>query len=109
MAQPLDTSARALLLRLWRGQLAGHRRGIAIAIACTLGVAATTALYPVVIQQSFDRYTEGRHDWLWLVPMIFANCAMVVAASSALKSSQELPRSIMTWVKSDRCSVATPS
>ncbi len=70
MAQPLDTSARALLLRLWRGQLAGHRRGIAIAIACTLGVAATTALYPVVIQQSFDRYTEGRHDWLWLVPIV---------------------------------------
>ena len=48
-------------------------------------------------------------NWLWLVPMILANWAMVVAASSALKSSQELPRSIMTRVKSDRCSVATPS
>ena len=48
-------------------------------------------------------------NWLWLVPMMFANCAMVVAASSALKSSQELPRSIITRVKSDRCSVATPS
>ena len=48
-------------------------------------------------------------NWLWLVPMMLANCAMVVAASSALRSSQELPRSIMTRVKSERCSVATPS
>ena len=46
---------------------------------------------------------------LSLVPMMLANCAMVVAASSALRSSQELPRSIMTRVKSERCSVATPS
>ncbi len=70
MAKALDTSSRALLRRLWRGHVAGHRRGILIALACTLGVAATTALYPVVIQQSFDRYTEGRHDWLWLVPVV---------------------------------------
>ena len=45
----------------------------------------------------------------WLVPMMLANWAMVVAASFAFRSSQEFPRSIMTRVKSDRCSVATPS
>ncbi|MBB5691608.1 ABC transporter ATP-binding protein [Roseomonas alkaliterrae] len=70
MALPLEPSSRALLARLWRGYVGGHRRGIALALLCTLGVAGTTALYPVVIQQSFDRFTEGRHDWLWLVPVV---------------------------------------
>jgi len=70
MALPLEPSSRALLARLWRGHVAGHRRGIAFALFCTLGVASTTALYPIVIQQSFDRFTEGRHDWLWLVPVV---------------------------------------
>jgi subfamily B ATP-binding cassette protein MsbA len=70
MASPLESSTRALLARLWRGYVGGHRRGIALALACTLGVAGMTALYPVVIQQSFDRFTDGRHDWLWLVPVV---------------------------------------
>ncbi|GGJ19631.1 ABC transporter ATP-binding protein [Neoroseomonas lacus] len=81
MAKALDTSARALLLRLWHDHLAGHRRGILIALACTLGVAASTALYPVVIQQSFDRYTEGRHDWLWLVPVVIIAVTSLKAAA----------------------------
>ncbi|HWT08565.1 MAG TPA: ABC transporter ATP-binding protein, partial [Roseomonas sp.] len=59
----------------------GHRRGILIALACTLGVAASTALYPVVIQQSFDRYTEGRHDWLWLVPVFIIAVTSLKAAA----------------------------
>lgn len=81
MAKALDTSARTLLRRLWHDHLAGHRRGILIALACTLGVAASTALYPVVIQQSFDRYTEGRHDWLWLVPVFIIAVTSLKAAA----------------------------
>jgi subfamily B ATP-binding cassette protein MsbA len=81
MAKALDTSSRALLYRLWRDHVAGHRRGILIALACTLGVAASTALYPVVIQQSFDRYTEGRHDWLWLVPIVIIAVTSLKAAT----------------------------
>lgn len=81
MATALDTSARALLLRLWRGHVAGHRRGILVALACTIGVAATTALYPVVIQQSFDRFTSGRHDWLWLVPVVIIVVTSLKAAA----------------------------
>jgi subfamily B ATP-binding cassette protein MsbA len=87
MAKALDTSSRALLRRLWRGHVAGHRRGILVALACTLGVAATTALYPVVIQQSFDRYTEGRHDWLWLVPI-------VIIAVTSLKAIAQFGQSV---------------
>ena len=81
MAKALDTSARTLLRRLWHDHVAGHRRGILVALACTLGVAASTALYPVVIQQSFDRYTEGRHDWLWLVPIVIIAVTSLKAAT----------------------------
>ena len=44
-------------------------------------MAASTALYPVVIQQSFDRYTEGRHDWLWLVPIVIIAVTSLKAAT----------------------------
>jgi subfamily B ATP-binding cassette protein MsbA len=80
-APALDTSARALLARLWRGYLAHHRRRIAVALACTLGVAATTALYPVVIQQSFDLFTEGRQDVLWAIPLVIVVVTCLKAAA----------------------------
>ena len=91
MAKALDTSSRALLHRLWRDHVAGHRRGILIALACTLGVAASTALYPVVIQQSFDRYTEGRHDWLWLVPIVIIAVTSLKAATHQLLKADIYP------------------
>jgi subfamily B ATP-binding cassette protein MsbA len=80
-APALDTSARALLARLWRGYVAHHRRGIAVALACTFGVAATTALYPVVIQQSFDLFTEGRQDVLWAIPLVIVVVTCLKAAA----------------------------
>ncbi len=80
-APALDTTTRTLLGRLWRAYVAGHRRGIAVALACTLGVAATTALYPVVIQQSFDWFTEGRQDVLWAVPIVIVVVTCLKAAA----------------------------
>lgn len=67
------------MLRLWRGYIARHRRGIALALLCTLGVSGLTALYPVVIQQSFDLFTAGRQEVLWLIPV-------AVIAVTALKA-----------------------
>ena len=83
MAPPptLDTTTRALLRRLWRGYVGGHRRGIALALACTLGVAGTTALYPVVIQQSFDLFTAGRQDLLWAIPIVIILVTALKAAA----------------------------
>ena len=39
-----------------------------------------TALYPVVIQQSFDLFTAGREDLLWAIPIVI----VVVTALKAL-------------------------
>ena len=81
MASPLEPSSRVLLARLWRGYVGGHRRGIALALLCTLGVSGMTALYPVVIQQSFDRFTAGRHEGLWLVPVVIILVTSLKAAA----------------------------
>lgn len=81
MAAALDLSSRALLRRLWGGYVGHHRRGIALALACTLAVAAMTALYPVVIQQSFDLFTEGRQDVLWVIPVVIVVVTALKAAA----------------------------
>lgn len=81
MAPALDTTARALLGRLWRAYVAGHRRGIALALLCTLGVAGMTALYPVVIQQSFDLFTADRQDVLWAIPLVIVVVTALKAAA----------------------------
>jgi subfamily B ATP-binding cassette protein MsbA len=87
MAPALDTTARALLGRLWRAYVAGHRRGIALALLCTFGVAGMTALYPVVIQQSFDLFTADRQDLLWAIPL-------VIVAVTALKAAAQYGQAV---------------
>ena len=48
-----------------------------LAIVCTLGVAATTALYPIIIQQAFNRFAAGDPNVVWLLPPI------IIAVTSA--------------------------
>ena len=67
---PSSASNRGLILRLWRQQISRHKPLIAAAIACTVGVAALTALYPVVIQQAANLFTAGDERIIWLVPPI---------------------------------------
>jgi subfamily B ATP-binding cassette protein MsbA len=78
---PPDDS-RALLARLWREELARHPRGIALALACTIALAGLTALYPIVIQQAFDRFTAGGGDSLWWVPPLIV--ALVCLRAGAM-------------------------
>ena len=79
-AASLDASTRALTLRLWTNYVRLHRRGIALAILCTMGVAATTALYPVIIQQAFDLFTRDDRSMLWIIPPLI----IVVTSLKAL-------------------------
>ena len=76
MAKPLPASTVALTRRLGREQILRHRRGVVLAMVCTLLVAGFTALYPVVIQQSFDRFTANDTETLWLVPLVIIAITM---------------------------------
>jgi subfamily B ATP-binding cassette protein MsbA len=75
-----DADSLPLVRRLWQEHVRNHPRMIALAIACTLGVAATTALYPVIIQQAFNRFAAGDPNVVWLLPPII----IVVTSTKAI-------------------------
>jgi len=71
MAAPIaDTASQTLIRRLLRHYVARHIRGIALAVLCTLALAGLTALYPIVIQQGFDRFSKGDPNLPWLLPLV---------------------------------------
>ncbi len=82
-----DPSTRELVTRLWRDELSRHRPRIAAALACTLALSAITALYPIVIQQAFDRFSRNDPDVVWLLPPIII---AVTSARAAAMYGQQL-------------------
>jgi subfamily B ATP-binding cassette protein MsbA len=72
-----DPSTRALILRLWRQDLGAQRGRILAALLCTLALSAITALYPIIIQQAFDRFSRNDPAVVWLLP------PMIIAVTSA--------------------------
>jgi subfamily B ATP-binding cassette protein MsbA len=71
MARPaFDAASVPLVRRLWREHIRHHPRLLALAMLCTLGVAGLTALYPVIIQQAFNRFAAGDADVVWLLPPV---------------------------------------
>jgi subfamily B ATP-binding cassette protein MsbA len=71
MARPaFDAASLPLVRRLWREHVRHYPRLLALAAVCTLGVAGFTALYPIIIQQAFNRFTEGDPSVVWLLPPI---------------------------------------
>lgn len=86
MAAPLpvplaDASSRLLVHRLVRDYLRRHQKGIALAILCTVLLAGLTAVYPIVIQQAFDRFSRGESSIVWLLPpvIVAVTCAKALA------------------------------
>src|ERR687894_2453463 len=79
MATPLPDTTGALVRRLYREHLRHHRRGIALAVVCTVLLAGLTALYPVVIQQAFDRFNAGDGAVLWLLPPVIVGVVFAKA------------------------------
>ncbi|MCX8132383.1 MAG: ABC transporter ATP-binding protein/permease [Roseococcus sp.] len=71
------TTSLSLLRRFWHAHLSAERGRLLMALLCTLGLAAVTALYPVIIQQAFDMFTRGETEALVWLPLV------IVAATSA--------------------------
>jgi len=80
-------SSRALIRRLAVGYLARHRPGIGLAILFTLALAGLTSLYPIVIQQGFDRFAGGDAAIAWLIPPI-------IIAVTALKALAQFGQAV---------------
>src|SRR5215212_3193443 len=82
-----DLSTRSLMARLWREELSRHRGRILVALLCTLALSAVTALYPIVIQQAFDRFGRNDPSVVWLLPPVII---AVTAARAASLYGQQL-------------------
>jgi subfamily B ATP-binding cassette protein MsbA len=83
MARPaFDSASLPLIRRLWTEHVRHHPRLLVLAAICTLGVAGTTALYPVIIQQAFNRFAAGDASVVWLLPPI------IIAVTSAKALTQ---------------------
>ena len=71
MAPPaLNAASLPLIRRLWAEHLRQHPRWLILAALCAVGVAASTALYPIIIQQAFNRFAEGDPRVAWMLPPI---------------------------------------
>ena len=79
---PEPASSRALLGRLWREHVRGHRRRLLLVLALTAVMAGTTALYPVVIDHAFDMFAHRDQRILYQIP------ALVVLVSSVKAAAQ---------------------
>ena len=81
-----EPATRGLVTRLWREELRHHIPRILAALACTLALSAITALYPIVIQQAFDRFSRNDSSVVWLLPPVII--AVTTARAAALYGQQ---------------------
>jgi subfamily B ATP-binding cassette protein MsbA len=65
-----------LLRRFARAHLAPQRRRLLLALLFTIGLAATTSLYPVIIQQAFDLFMRGE-----TAPLVWLPVVVILATS----------------------------
>jgi subfamily B ATP-binding cassette protein MsbA len=93
MARPAFNAATIpLIRRLWHEHIRHHPRWLVLAAICTLGVAATTALYPIIIQQAFNRFAEGDPRVVWLLPpiIIAVTCSKAIATYGQAVANQQV-------------------
>ncbi|WP_372622958.1 ABC transporter ATP-binding protein [Falsiroseomonas sp.] len=93
MARPaFDAASLPLVRRLWREHLRQQPRLLALTIACTLALAGITALYPLIIQQAFNRFAAGDPSVVWLLPpvIIAVTSARAVALFGQFMATQSI-------------------
>jgi len=93
MARPaFDAASLPLVRRLWREEIGRHLRWLALAVLCTLTLACVTALYPVIIQQAFNRFAANDPDVVWLLPpvIIVVTCTRALAMFGQAIATQSI-------------------
>ena len=71
MLTPLpEATTRALIARLWREHIKHYRGRIALIVAFTLIMSATSAAYPALIKWAFDMFSHKDPRILYQVPIL---------------------------------------
>ena len=84
-----NASTIALVRRLWREHVRHFKGRIALIVAATLALSATTALYPIIIKWAFDLFADKDKRILYQVPLM-------VLAVTAVKGSSMYLQAVMT-------------
>ncbi|UPY35760.1 ABC transporter ATP-binding protein [Sediminicoccus sp. KRV36] len=95
-----------LIRRFWRQHLFHQRKRFALAVLFTLGLAGITALYPIIIQQSFDMFGRGDMSVMWLLPPLiigvtaarggFMYLQQITMQGAVLRSIEHLQNGLFT-------------
>jgi ATP-binding cassette, subfamily B, bacterial MsbA len=78
---PAPETTRALLARLWREDVRGHKGRLLVVLALTGLMAGATALYPVVIDHAFNMFTKRDSRILYQIPALVVLVSTVKAAA----------------------------
>ncbi len=85
---PHDASSRALLWRLWREHVRGHRRALLLVVFFTALMAAATALYPVVIDRAFSLFSARDPRILYQIPALVLAVTAIKALAQYVQNVQ---------------------
>ena len=81
-AEPVDTPARALLLRVWRDYLRRRRGLLLLSILCAAGTAGLTALLAQVLEPAIDRLLVDKDAGaLVTIPAVIIGLALARACT----------------------------
>lgn len=106
-----------LIRRFWREHLFEQKQRLALAVLFTIGLAGITALYPIIIQQSFDKFGQGDTSVLWMLPPLiilvtalrggFMYLQQVTMQAAVLRSIEHLQNSLfVALTRADYATVA---
>lgn len=79
--RPDSENSRALLMRLWREHIRHHKGRLTLIFVLTAIMAATTAVYPVLIDHAFAMFTNRDPRILYQLPVLVIIVTSVKAAS----------------------------
>ncbi|WP_431302955.1 ABC transporter ATP-binding protein [Sediminicoccus sp. BL-A-41-H5] len=106
-----------LIRRFWREHLFEQKKRLALAVLFTIGLAGITALYPIIIQQSFDKFGQGDTSVLWMLPPLiilvtalrggFMYLQQITMQGAVLRSIEHLQNSLfVALTRADYATVA---
>jgi subfamily B ATP-binding cassette protein MsbA len=86
---PFGGDTLPLIRRLWRDWMRPHARTLALVLALVALVAGATGLYPVLIKEAFDAFTEKDRSAILVAPLF-------VIAVTAVKGFSLLALTVLT-------------
>ncbi len=103
MPNSVDNRTASLVRKLWQTWIRPYKGKILLALGLMVLVAATTSLYPLVIQWTFEKITAKEVQTLYLIPLVIICVTSLRAATMFLQSvmTSDMVNRIIVDVQAD--------